>query len=140
VRCSPVARFEGCDIACLLLPGVPRLELYLATGVRRRLLGLSRLERERVERGVLIPRCASIHTLSMRFPIDVVFVTWPAARGCVQVLGLRERLPPLRFASAPGRARRIAVAELLPGTVKELGLVPKLEIEIEVARPSPVGP
>jgi len=46
----------------------------VATGFRSRLLGLALLGRERAGPGLLIPRCRSVHTLGMRFPIDIVFL------------------------------------------------------------------
>jgi uncharacterized membrane protein (UPF0127 family) len=39
-----------------------------------RLLGLALLDRARAGPGLLIPRCRSVHTFGMRFPIDVVFL------------------------------------------------------------------
>jgi DNA-binding response OmpR family regulator/uncharacterized membrane protein (UPF0127 family) len=39
-----------------------------------RLLGLALLARERAGPGLLIPRCGSVHTFGMRFPIDIVFL------------------------------------------------------------------
>ena len=39
-----------------------------------RVLGLALLDRDRAGPGLLIPRCRSIHTFGMRFPIDVVFL------------------------------------------------------------------
>jgi uncharacterized protein len=48
--------------------------LPVATSRRTRLLGLAGLPRERAGPGLLIPRCRSIHTFGMRFPIDVLFL------------------------------------------------------------------
>ncbi len=39
-----------------------------------RLLGLAGLRRERAGSGLLLPRCRSVHTLGMRFEIDVLFL------------------------------------------------------------------
>lgn len=49
-------------------------EVRLAVGMRVRLLGLARLDRDRVGPGLLIPRCASVHTFGMRFALDVYFL------------------------------------------------------------------
>lgn len=65
----PPRRFAGLSSALALGERVP-----LATGFRARLLGLALLPRERAGPGLLIPRCRSIHTFGMRFPIDVVFL------------------------------------------------------------------
>ncbi len=49
-------------------------KVAVATGLRARLLGLALLERERAGAGLLIPRCSSVHTFGMRFPLDLVFL------------------------------------------------------------------
>ncbi len=75
----------------------------VATGLRARLLGLALLPADRAGPGLLLPRCRSIHTIGMRFPIDAVFLD----RRGREIR--RVRLRPLRFA----RERRAdAVLEL----------------------------
>ncbi len=60
--------------------------------------------------GLLIERCASIHTFFMRFPIDVLFVSGDfIVRKCVR------DLRPWRLASAPGARHTV---ELPPGTLR----------------------
>jgi hypothetical protein len=54
--------------------GVLGREVAVAVGLRARLLGLSRLHREEAGPGLLIPRCASVHTFGMRFALDLVFL------------------------------------------------------------------
>jgi len=49
-------------------------DVAVAVGPRSRLLGLAWLPRERAGAGLLVPRCASVHTFGMRFAIDVVFL------------------------------------------------------------------
>lgn len=39
-----------------------------------RLLGLALLDRHRAPEGLLIPRCRSVHTFGMRFPLDLLFL------------------------------------------------------------------
>ena len=39
-----------------------------------RLLGLAWLDRHRSPEGLLIPRCRSVHTFGMRFPLDLLFL------------------------------------------------------------------
>ncbi len=80
------------------------LEVRLAHGPCARLLGLAYLDREEAGSGLLIPRCASIHTFGMRFPLDLFFF---GERG--EVLSVRRLVPPRRLAFC-GRAR--AVLEL----------------------------
>ena len=49
-------------------------EIPVATTLRSRLLGLAHLDREEAGQGLLIPRCASVHTFGMRFALDVYFL------------------------------------------------------------------
>ncbi|MCZ8133202.1 MAG: DUF192 domain-containing protein [Steroidobacteraceae bacterium] len=63
---------------------------------------------------LVIEPCRAIHTVGMRFPIDVVFCT---DRGLV--LRIVEALPPGRMALQPGAAR---VLELRAGEAARLGL------------------
>ena len=49
-------------------------EVRVARGPRARLLGLAHLNREEVGAGLLIPRCASVHTFGMRFSLDLYFL------------------------------------------------------------------
>ena len=46
----------------------------MASGFRARLLGLARLDRDEAGAGLLIPRCASVHTFGMRFALDLRFL------------------------------------------------------------------
>lgn len=46
----------------------------MAIGPRARLCGLAGLDRAEAGRGLLIPRCASVHTFGMRFPLDLYFL------------------------------------------------------------------
>ncbi len=57
------------------LPTITTLgrEVRVASGFRARLLGLAFLDREEAGAGLLIPRCASVHTFCMRFPLDLFF-------------------------------------------------------------------
>ncbi|MEZ5075114.1 MAG: DUF192 domain-containing protein [Solirubrobacterales bacterium] len=76
----------------------------VARGPLARLLGLALLDRDRAGPGLLIPRCRSIHTLAMRFPLEVVFLD-EAGRELRRIAAL----PPGR-AAFEGRAA--AVLEL----------------------------
>jgi hypothetical protein len=57
--------------------------------------------------GLLIPRCPSVHTVGMRFAIDVAFVHWPAPDGRVTVLDLTPQLPPWRLTHLRRRGRGV---------------------------------
>jgi uncharacterized protein len=79
------------------LRDLPRLrvlghEVRVADGFRARLLGLAWLDRGEAGDGLLIPRCASVHTFGMRFPLDLVFLD---RRGAP--LELHRRVPPRRL-------------------------------------------
>ena len=47
--------------------------LPVAVTLLSRLLGLTLLRPERAGEGLLIPRCRSVHTFGMRFPVHVIF-------------------------------------------------------------------
>jgi hypothetical protein len=79
-------------------------EVRVARGPRARLLGLAYLDREEVGAGLLIPRCSSVHTFGMRFPLDLYFIG-----ECQEVVAVRRLVPARRLAFC-GRAR--AVLEL----------------------------
>jgi len=49
-------------------------DVPVATTRVSRLLGLALISRERAGAGLLIPRCRSIHTFGMLFPLDLVFL------------------------------------------------------------------
>jgi uncharacterized membrane protein (UPF0127 family) len=49
-------------------------EVPVATTLKTRLLGLAFLSRSEAGEGLLIPRCRSVHTIGMRFPLDLVFL------------------------------------------------------------------
>jgi uncharacterized membrane protein (UPF0127 family) len=74
-------------------------EVVVAQGPRARLLGLAHLDRERVGEGLLIPRCSSVHTLGMRFPLDIWFLD---GRG--RAISIRAAVPPRRLVWQRGAA------------------------------------
>ena len=63
----------------------------VAVTLLSRLLGLALMRSERAGEGLYIPRCRSVHTFGMRFPIHVVFVD--------------ERLVPVAVHGGVGRNR-----------------------------------
>jgi uncharacterized membrane protein (UPF0127 family) len=81
------------------LPGAVVLgrEVRLARGFRARLAGLAGIERSEAGAGLLIPRCASVHTFGMRFALDLYFLDREGG-----VVGTRIGLPPRRFAFCGG--------------------------------------
>jgi uncharacterized membrane protein (UPF0127 family) len=62
-------RFRGLPRAVVLGREVP-----VARGPRARLFGLALLPRRRAGPGLLIPHCRAVHTIGMRFPLDLVFL------------------------------------------------------------------
>jgi len=79
-------------------------EIPVATGLRARTLGLSHLDREDAGPGLLIPRCAAVHTFGMRFALDIYFLD---ADGTV--LSTRRAVPPRRFVAHRGAAAVLEV-------------------------------
>src|SRR3954452_7280467 len=67
---SPIAP----RLAALPVRSVAGIEVRVAVGVRARLLGLALLDRPQAGSGLLIPRCAAVHTFGMRFALDLVFL------------------------------------------------------------------
>ena len=74
-------------------------------------------------RGLWIVPSHGVHTLGMKFPIDVVYLDQER-----QVLHLEMNLPPWRV--APVRARARSVLELPSGTLRSTGTSVGDEIEI----------
>ena len=83
------------------------VEVPVAESRRARLLGLAHLDRADAGPGLLIPRCASVHTFGMRFGLDLVFLDEGG-----EALGVRRAVPPRRFAAQQGAA---AILELPAG-------------------------
>jgi uncharacterized membrane protein (UPF0127 family) len=79
-------------------------EFPVASGMPARLLGLALLPRRRAGPGLLIPRCAAIHSFGMRFRLDVVFLD-ADLRPLRRVSGLA----PCRFATCRGAAAVLEV-------------------------------
>jgi uncharacterized membrane protein (UPF0127 family) len=91
------------------LRGLPRCRVHghvvaVATTFRSRLLGLAGLSREQAGAGLLIPRCASVHTFGMRFELDLVFLDRDGCR-----LAVRHQVPPRRLAWHRGAAAVLEV-------------------------------
>jgi uncharacterized protein len=72
-------------------------EVPVAVGPRARTLGLALLDLADAGPGLLIPRCAAVHTFGMRFALDVWFLD-----GDDEPLGARRGVPPRRFVAWRG--------------------------------------
>jgi hypothetical protein len=95
-------------MAASRLESLPRrvvggLEVPVAVGFRARLLGLARLDRAAAGSGLLIPRCAAVHTFGMRFALDLHFL------GADDEVLARLLVPPRHFAAHRGA---VAVLEV----------------------------
>jgi uncharacterized membrane protein (UPF0127 family) len=92
-------RFEGLPRRIVLGREVP-----VAVGFCPRLLGLAHLDRAEAGPGLLIPRCASVHTFGMRFALDLHFLDDEG-----ELLDFRRGVPPRRFAACRGAAAVLEV-------------------------------
>jgi uncharacterized protein len=72
-------------------------EFPVAAGPRARLLGLAWLRSDEAGPGLLIPRCSSVHTFGMRFPLDLYFLGRAGA-----VLRVRLQIPARRVVCCRG--------------------------------------
>ncbi|MBE0606370.1 MAG: DUF192 domain-containing protein [Deltaproteobacteria bacterium] len=79
--------------------------------------------------GLWIVPCRGVHTLGMRYPIDVAFLD---ARGVV--VGILEGLPPNRFGRVFRGAR--GALELRSGILAATGTVPGDRLEFEEGGPA----
>ena len=79
--------------------------------------------------GLWIVPCRSVHTLGMRYPIDVAFLD---ARGVV--VGILEGFPPNRVGRVFGGAR--GALELRSGILAATGTVPGDRLEFEEGGPA----
>ena len=83
----------------------------------RGLLGLPPLEKDQ---GLLITACPSVHTIGMKYPLDLIFLNkdW-------QIKKLVSSLQPYRMAWSVGASM---VIEIQGGTLKELGIMPGITL------------
>ena len=90
-------------------------EVRIAYSLTARWLALSRERSLPTRAGLLLTPARGIHTVGMRFAVDVVFLS-----GQMRVLGLASRVRPWRVLLAPrGTAR---VLELAAGQIAATGL------------------
>jgi uncharacterized protein len=73
------------------------LDVPVATTRLSRLLGLALLSRERAGAGLLIPGCRSVHTIGMRFRLDLLFLDREG-----RVIEMRRDVPAGRFVRRAG--------------------------------------
>jgi uncharacterized membrane protein (UPF0127 family) len=85
------------------------------------------------EHGLWIVPCRGVHTLGMRFPIDVIYLTRENV-----VLHLEPALPPWRF--APVRFGAASVLELPENTLRSTGTTIGDQLEIDTHTPGATIP
>ena len=98
------------------------LAVWVASSSRARLLGLAGLGAIPGGTGLLIPRCAWIHTWGMRFAIDVAFVEWPPAPDGCAVISVAAAVPSRRTARVARSARRTAAIEAAARSLSQCGI------------------
>lgn len=102
-------------------------QVHLACSFRTRCIGLLRQTCIPEHEGLLLVPGGTVHTLGMRFDIDVVFLNRQ-----MRVLGLAERVAPWRIVTAPKETAR--VLELAAGKIATTRLTTGTYLIVE--RPS----
>lgn len=92
----------------------------MGTSFGQRFMGLMGRRSLPEGEGLFLPD-SSIHMMFMRFAIDALFVSGPAADGRRRVVGVRPDLPPWRGLVLPVREAK-AVVELPAGTLAGHGV------------------
>lgn len=98
---------------------LPR-SIPVAKDFRTRLRGLAWCRRHEAGPGLLIPRCSSVHTFGMRFPLDLYFLDREG-----RVLSIRRRVPPRRVLWQRGAAAVLEIPSPQGGEIvaaEDLGL------------------
>jgi uncharacterized membrane protein (UPF0127 family) len=85
----------------------------VAKDFRTRLRGLAWRDRDRAGPGLLLPRCASVHTFGMRFALDLYFLD---RRG--RVLAVRHGVPPRRVVWCRGASAILEIPSAEGGRVR----------------------
>lgn len=105
------------------LQGRQHLAVMLATTVLSRMRGLLGRPALQRDEGLLLRPCNLVHTLGMRYPIDVVFL-----RRDGLVLKVAGSLPVHR---ASGHLRAQCVLELAAGVAQSCGIVAGARLPVE---------
>lgn len=77
-------------------------------------MGLGWRDRAEAGAGLLIPRCASVHTFGMRFPLDLYFLDDEG-----RVLAVRRRVPPRRVVWQRGARNVLEIPSPQGGEIGE---------------------
>ncbi|MPS79169.1 MAG: DUF192 domain-containing protein [Achromobacter sp.] len=107
-------------------PPLARLRFLRVDGWKGRMRGLLGRRPIGMRSGVMLMRCAGVHTFGMRYALDVAFVSRD-----LQVMAVRRALPPCRIALCLGA---IAVVEMRAGVIDaEHGGIGRIEAAIQRA-------
>ena len=124
-------RFESADCVQLRTQAGTTVASWAARTVSLRLLGLALVPGPGPANALLIPRCRSIHTLGMRFSLDVAFLAWPPAPES-EVLVVRAGVRPGRIVVARGRAGAdTAALELRSPFLIAHGIRPGMRLSVD---------
>lgn len=124
-------RFESADCVRLRTQAGTTVASWAARTVSLRLLGLALVPGPGPANALLIPRCRSIHTLGMRFSLDVAFLAWPPAPES-EVLVVRAGVRPGRIVVARGRAGAdTAALELRSPFLIAHGIRPGMRLSVD---------
>ena len=121
-RSGPSVRFHGSGGS---------VDVWVAISFGARLAGLAGAATIPASAGLLIPRCAWVHTWGMRFPLDVAFLAWPPVPAGCAVLGLAPAVEPRRSVRLARPAARTAVLEAQAGALARIGLQPGASAQVE---------
>ncbi len=129
IRAPAVARF-ACESGCVA--EYVRIELesgdvvcercLMATNVALRFRGLMGKKELPAGEGILLRPCASVHTMFMRFPIDVVFCDRD-----LRVLGVASEVPKWRMR---GHRNAKVTIELAAGEAARRGLAVGAQLRV----------
>lgn len=104
---------------------------YIATSLPKRIKGLLGKTCLAADEALLIDPCTSIHTIGMKFSIDVVFLDRKN-----RIVGAFKDVPPNRLLWSPRKTRK--TLELAAGSLKPQHLLKKhLEFERNEDSPEP---
>ena len=87
-----------------------RQSIPVARSLRARLRGLAFRDRGDAGPGLLIPRCASVHTFGMRFSLDLYFLDKEG-----RVLSVRRAVPPGQVVWQPGASAVLEIPSAAEG-------------------------
>jgi uncharacterized protein len=95
-------------------------QLVVADSFAKRARGLMFRKHINFEEAMYFPRCSSVHTLGMRIPIDIVFVT---SQG--RISRICEAVPPFRIRWS---SNAFGVLEMAAGAARQRGFKTQMKV------------